>query len=88
MLNIKSGQLLATTNPAGLFVLNEKLKDLAPHQRIYHEYGLFYKRIPVGEIFLCLDATYIDTDFTYELKILYRENIYYVICNLDELRVI
>ena len=88
MLGIKPGQLLATTNPAGLFVLTGKLLDLAPYQRIYHEHGLFSKRIPVGEVFLCLDAAYIDTDFTYQLKILYKENIYFVICNYNELRVI
>ena len=88
VLGIKPGQLLTTTNPAGLFVLNGKLLSLAPYQRVYHEHGLFSKRIPVGEVFLCLESAYIDTDFTYQLKILYKENIYFVICNINELRVI
>lgn len=88
MLGIKSGQLLATTNPAGLFVLTGKLLDLAPHQRIYHDFGLFSKRIPIGDIFLCLDVDQVDDDFTLQLKILYKENVYYVMCNLNELRVI
>lgn len=88
MLGIKSGQLLTTTNPSGLFVLSNKLLALAPHQRIYHEFNLFSKRIPIGEVFLCLEATYVDTDLTLQLKILYKENIYYVVCNIDEIRVI
>lgn len=88
MLTFKPGQLLTTTNPYGLFVLTGTLLDLAPYQRVYHEHSLFSKRIPIGEIFLCLDANYIDTDFTLQLKILYKENIYFAICNVDELRVV
>lgn len=88
MFSVKSGQLLTTTNPSGLFVLTGKLLDMAPYQRIYHEHGLFSKRIPIGEVFLCLDASPVDTDFTYQLKVLYKENIYFVICSISDIRVI
>ena len=86
MLGIKAGQLLTTVNLKGLFVLS------VPHElikkTIRHEDSVYSKRIPIGEIFLCLDIQYYDTEFSYGIKILWKENIYYVFCGLNEIRVV
>lgn len=86
VLAIKAGQLLTTTNPQGLFVLSINAERLPIDKRIYHETGLFSKRIPIGDIFLCLEVRFYDEELSYGLKILWKENIYYVFCDLNEVR--
>jgi len=86
VLDIKAGQLLTTVNLKGLFVLSGDITLIS--KTIRHQDALYSKRIPIGDIFLCLDVQYYDTDFSYGLKILWKENVYYVFCTINELRVV
>ena len=88
MLDIKAGQLLATVKPEGLFALSISADFLSGTSRIYHEDKLFSKRIPIGEIFLCLEVKGFNEEFCYSLKILWKEQIYYVFCDYNEVRVV
>ena len=84
VLTLKSGQLLTTVNPEGLFVLSLSAECIPADRRIYHEHMLFSKRIPIGDIFLCLEVRFYDDELNYGLKILWKENIYYAFCDLSE----
>ena len=88
MLDIKAGQLLTTVKPEGLFALSVAADLLSGNKRIYHEDKFFSKRIPVGDFFLCLEVKGYDTEFCYSLKVLWKEQIYYVFCDYNEIRVI
>lgn len=88
MLDLKAGQLLTTIKPEGLFALSVAAELLSGTKRIYHEAGLHSKRIPVGDIFLCLEVKGYDVEFSYSLKILWKEQIYYVFCDYNEVRVV
>jgi len=88
VLDIKAGQLLATVKPEGLFALSISADFLSGARRIYHEDKLFSRRIPIGEIFLCLEVKGFNEEFCYSLKILWKEQIYYVFCDYNEVRVI
>lgn len=88
VLDIKAGQLLTTVKPEGLFALSVAADLLCGTKRIYHEDRLVSKRIPVGEIFLCLEVRGYDTEFCYSLKILWKEKIFYIFCDLNEIRVV
>ena len=88
MLAIKAGQLLTTVNPQGLFVLTINAEALPIDKRIYHEHMILSRRIPIGDIFLCLEVRYYDEEFSYGLKILWKENVYYAFCDLNELGVV
>lgn len=85
---IRVGQILTTVNPDGLFVLSLSADCIPLDRRIYHETMLFSKRIPVGDIFLCLEVRFYDDELSYGLKILWKENIYYVFCDLTEVRAV
>lgn len=88
MVDVKAGQLLTTTKTEGLFVLSVSLDSFPGNKRIYHEDNFYSKRIPIGEIFLCLEVRYYEMEFSYGLKILWKENVYYVFCDLNEIRVV
>jgi hypothetical protein len=88
VLEIKAGQLLTTTKPGGLFVLTVTAEKLIGLERIVHEDLLFSKRIPIGEIFLCLEVKYYDTELSYAIKILYKDQVYYAFCDINEVRII
>lgn len=88
MLEIKAGQLCTIIKPEGLFVFTVSAESLTGRERILHEDLLFSKKIPVGEIFLCVGVTYYDTELSYSIKILYKEQIYYAFCDLNEVRIL
>ena len=88
MVDIKAGQLLATTKPEGLFAISVSADFLSVSKRIYHEDKFFSRKIPIGEIFLCLEVKGYDIDLCYSLKILWKEQIFYVFCDLNEVRVV
>ena len=88
VLDIKAGQLLTTVKPEGLFALSVAADILSVSKRIYHEDKFFSKKIPIGEIFLCLEVKGYDEQFCYSLKILWKEQIYYIFCDYNEVRVV
>lgn len=88
MLELKAGQLLTTIKPEGLFVLTITAEKLVGLERIVHEDLLFSRRIPVGDLFLCLEVQYYDTELSYAIKILYKDQVYYAFCDLNEIRIV
>lgn len=88
---IKAGQLLAVTKPNGLFVIYTKsVAGKFPNNvaKFLHEDKIYSKYVPIGEIFLCLEATYHDCEDVYGLKILWKDETYYVFCSTGEVRAI
>lgn len=88
MLELKAGQLLTTIKPEGLFVLSITAESLAGLETIVHEDLLFSRKIPVGDIFLCLDVKYYDNELLYAVKILYKDQVYYAFCDFNEIRIV
>jgi hypothetical protein len=88
---IQAGQLLAVTKPNGLFIIYTKsLSGNVPNHliKILHEDKIYSKYLPIGEIFLCLEATYHDCEDVYGLKVLWRDQIYYIFCNIGDVKAI
>jgi hypothetical protein len=87
---VKSGQILAIVNNSGLLALNENMDAIPADETIGFIKRIYSRKIPVGEILLCLEVVNIYTDdyLRYHLKILWKENIYYIICNHYDVRVI
>lgn len=86
VLGIKAGQLLTTVRPEGIHAFSVAAEFI--NKRIYHEDKFFSKRIPIGDIFLCLDVKDYDTEFCYSIKVLWKEQIYYIFCDYNEVRVV
>ncbi len=86
-MNIRTGCLLAVIKPGGLFVIHSPLL-LSMDRKIVHEDKVFSRYIPIGEIFLCLEANYHNTESLYGLKILWKDYIYYVICDPNDIKVV
>ncbi len=90
MLEAKTGQILIVINENGLLALNENMENWPADKTIKYFPRILSKKIPTGEIILCLDIIniYVDNDMKYHLKILWRENVYYVICNYNDVKII
>lgn len=91
ILMIRAGQLLAVIKPTGLFVIYSKsLSGSVPNHmiKILHEDKLYSRYVPIGELILCLESTYHDCEDIYGLKVLWRDEIYYLFCNIGDVKAI
>jgi len=100
--HIRPGQLLTTNNPDGIAVMRynvlgehatadpwAKLIKLAEDDL----HGDVFRRIPVGEFFLCLEVVWSAFDeedlcLNASMTVLWRENIYLLFCNAREVQAV
>jgi hypothetical protein len=85
---IKTGQLLAVIKPGGLFVIYSPLIISETTNKILHEDKIFSKYVPIGEIILCLEANYHAHEALYGLKVLWKDYVYYLFCEINDVKVL
>lgn len=88
MLQLKTGQIFVVTNQNGLLVLTERIDDISADQRIGVEKKIYSRKVPVGDIILCLEIISTYNNSRYFLKILWKEKIYYAVCEAHDVRII
>lgn len=87
MFEIKVGQIYVVIKQGGILVLTESLEGIAPDICIGHDKKIFAKKMPFGDIFLCLEI--IDAkNSKYNIKILWNDKVYYTVCDSYDVRTI